>query len=73
MTPHPPPEALPSLDAAWRGIMINYEEQDFPGSEPYMRSIPGWECVACGKRYGTSGLPPNPCACGNYWDREVCK
>lgn len=50
----------------WDGVMITYEECDFPGvSTPYMRSIPGWKCKGCGAQLGTSGLPPRRCfECG---------
>jgi len=62
---------LPTLDDAWDGIMLTYTEQDFPTSKPYARQIPGWQCRACGQKYGTSGLPPNPCKCGAAWSKTV--
>ena len=61
---------VPTLDEAWRGIMLTYTEQDFPTSKPYERSVPGWQCRSCGVRIGTSGLPPNPCKCGVRWRLE---
>jgi len=59
---------MKTLDEAWDGVMITYTEQDFPTSEPYQRTIPGWQCKACGHRYGTSGLPPHRCKCGETWE-----
>lgn len=53
-------EAVP-FDEAWDGCMITYTEQDFPTSEPYQRSVPGWACKSCGFKIGTSGLPPREC------------
>lgn len=50
------------LDAKWLGVMVTYTEQDFPGAEPYQRTIPGWQCRACGQKYGTAGLPPSECS-----------
>lgn len=64
---------LPSLDDAWEGIMLTYTEQDFPTSQPYQRTIPGWKCRACGQKYGTSGLPPNRCVCGRWWSGYACE
>ena len=61
---------MPDLDDVYEGVMIWYTEQDFPGSEPYERSIPGWKCRACGQQYGTSGYPPNPCRCGASYTPE---
>lgn len=59
---------MKTLDEAWRGIMLTYTERDFPGGEPYKRTVPGWECVACGTKYGTSLAPPRKCVCGAEWD-----
>lgn len=64
---------LPSLGEAWEGVMLTYTEQDFPTSQPYARQIPGWECRRCGQRYGTSGLPPNPCKCGMCWSKTEAR
>lgn len=63
--------APPSLDDAWEGIMLTYTEQDFPTSALYPRQVPGWQCRTCGQKYGTSGLPPNPCKCGATWSKTV--
>jgi hypothetical protein len=58
-----------TLDEAWEGVMVDYTEQDFPGSEPYKRTVPGWKCRACGLQFGTSGLPPRVCVnCHQEWD-----
>jgi hypothetical protein len=59
--------SLPTLDEAHEGIMLKYTEQDFPTSQPYERSVPGWRCRKCDRKIGTSGLPPNPCACGQRY------
>lgn len=56
-----------SFDDAWEGVMLEYTEQDFPTSNPYKRQVPGWKCRACAQQYGTAGLPPNPCKCGQKW------
>lgn len=56
-----------TLDQAWTGVTLPYVECDFPGSEPYERTIPGWQCTACGFQVGTSGLPPRRCDCGQEW------
>ena len=44
----------------WKGVMVGYINMfgDY-------REVPGWECKKCGKRYGTSGLPPSKCDCSN--------
>jgi len=64
-----PAKKLPTLDEAWEGVMITYTEQDFPTSKPYERRIPGWKCLACGHRIGTSEGPPRRCFnCGKEWD-----
>ena len=60
-----------ALDAAWEGVMIDYMEQDFPTSTPYRRQVPGWQCKACGFRYGTTGYPPNVCRCGARWRADA--
>ena len=57
-----------SLDGAWTGVMVEYQEQDFPTSKPYKRTVPGWKCRACGFTVGTSGLPPRQCECGQRWE-----
>jgi hypothetical protein len=49
---------------AWEGVMLEYTEQDFPTTKPYLRRVPGWKCLACGQRYGTAGYPPQACRCG---------
>lgn len=60
-----------TLDQAWKGVMIEYTEQDFPGSKPYQRQVPGWECRNCGQKYGTSGLPPLHCSgCEQMYERN---
>ena len=62
-------ERLPTFDEAWEGVMITYKEQDFPTSEPYERTIPGWKCLKCGHRIGTSKGPPRRCYhCEQEWD-----
>jgi len=60
-----------TLEEAWEGVMVEYTEQDFPGSEPYKRSVPGWKCKAWGFQIGTSGLPPERCQCGQTYERET--
>jgi hypothetical protein len=66
------PATLPTLDDAWEGVMITYTEQDFPTSEPYQRTIPGWKCRACGHRVGTEGLPPSRCyKCDAQWEEKT--
>lgn len=60
-----------TLDEAWEGVMVEYTERDFPGGKPYKRQVPGWECRRCGKKYGTSGLPPITCSgCGQTYERS---
>ena len=57
-----------SLDAAWTGVMIEYDEQDWPGAPVYKRAVPGWQCTACDARLGAAGLPPRACPkCGQRW------
>lgn len=41
----------------WKGIMIRIENEAFTGLS---YSVPGWECIYCGARYG-SAQPPNKC------------
>ncbi len=59
-----------TLDEIWEGIMVEYTEQDFPGSEPYKRQVPGWRCKLCGYQIGTADLPPARCRCGAPYERE---
>lgn len=50
--------------AGWEGVMVTYTEQDFPGSQPYERQVPGWR-HRCGYTIGTADLPPRRCPkCG---------
>lgn len=51
------------IDRDWEGIMLTYTEQDFPTSQPYERTIPGWRCRHCNRKIGTAGLPPKVCGC----------
>ncbi len=66
MTP-PGPVATDVNDTKWKRVMITYSEQDFPTSEAYDRTVPGWQCVRCGMKYGTSGGPPGRC-----WAKDGC-
>lgn len=63
---------MPKLDEAWEGVMVTYTECDFPGAEPYRRTVPGWKCKTCGRQFGTSGPPPERCnGCGATRSREI--